>query len=296
MKRKHSAWHYVGSVSRQVMHHPANAAHPYRAYLRALRWQIRSRVRPTPVDVPFEGLVLRCYPDSGSAANVFYFTSRYDWDEMAFLERYLRPGDGFLDIGANIGTYSLFAASITGPDARIDAFEPLPTCADRVRENFEINHLTNAELHQIAVDDHLGEAGFLDFDVSSSLDHDTDKRGRTPIPVIVDRIDSRATGTGYAFAKLDVEGVELRALQGAKALLDRRDPPVWMIEILDHQLVKHGSSAAEMVAYIVHQGFSPAWYDAATGRLEFGPDVWKDHTNCFFVADDRRDEVLARLT
>lgn len=295
MKRKHSAWHYVRKIAREVTEHPANADHKVRALARAVGWQVRKRVLRKPVDIPYEGLTLRCHPDSGSAGNIFYFTSRYDWDEMAFLERYLRPGDGFLDIGANIGTYSLLAASLIGRDAHIEAFEPLPVAAERVRENFALNHLDHAVVHEIAVDDHEGTAGFLDFDVSSAIEHDADTRGRTPIQVVVDRIDARATGTGYAFAKLDVEGVELRALEGARALIERHDPPVWQIEILDHQLRKHGSSAEELVGWMADAGFTPAWYEEATGTLTSSPDTWRHHPNCLFVADDRLAEVEARL-
>jgi FkbM family methyltransferase len=296
MKRKRSAWHYVRQISHEVRAHPANADHPWRALARAVGWQVRKRVARGPVDVPFEGFVLTGYPDSGSVSNVFYFTSRYDWDEMAFLDRYLRPGGGFLDIGANIGTYSLFAAARIGRDARIEAFEALPVAAGRARENFERNGLTGATVHQVAVDDHAGEAGFLDFDVSSALDHDTDRRGRTPITVAVDRLDALVKGGGFAFAKLDVEGVELRALRGARRLVEAHDPPVWLVEVYDFLLRKHGGTEQELLAWMADAGYRATRYDAEAGQLvPFVPGEWLTHPNCLFVAEDRYQEVVDRL-
>lgn len=295
MKRKYSSWTYVRRITSQILEHPANRDHKVRALARGIGWQVRKRIIPKPVDVPYEGLTLRCYPDSNSASNVFYFTPRYDWDEMAFLERYLRPGDGFLDIGANIGTYSLLAASLIGPTGRIEAFEPLPDAAARVQENFDLNHLHQATLHQVAVSDEAGEVGFLDFDVSSSIAHDPERFGPATITVRQERIDALVEGPGFMAAKLDVEGVELQALRGAQALIDAKNPPVWQIELLEHQLKKFGTSIDEVVGWLADAGYSPAWYDAATNALEFDEAVVRRRGNAWFIADDHRALVEERL-
>jgi predicted methyltransferase len=78
---------------------------------------------------------LLCYPRSNSASNVIYFTPYYDYDEMHFLQRYLRPGDVVIDAGANIGTYTLLAATCVGPTGQVIAFEPAPVAFARLREN-----------------------------------------------------------------------------------------------------------------------------------------------------------------
>ena len=294
MKRKYPLRHYIRGIAGEIVAHPANRAHPYRAVARGLRWQVRKRVVRKPFDIDYRGMVLRCYPDSGSASNVFYFTSRYDYHEMGFLDRYLRPGDGFLDIGANIGTYSLYAASRTGRAARIDAFEPLPRAADRARENFALNGLTNAEVHRVAVGSKPGTADFLDFDVSSSVDHDTRRKGDL-LQVDVARIADLVEGRSYAFAKVDVEGVELEALRGAEPLIERCDPPVWMIEVFEHQLEKHATSARILDDWMHDHGFTAAWYDADTRELSYPTDAWTLHANLIYIADSRRAEVEARL-
>lgn len=291
--RKFPASHYVRTIVRDVVAHPANRRHRARALARAVRWQLHKRVGGGPVDVPFEGYVLRCYPDSASASNVVYFTARYDWDEMAFLERYLRRGDRFVDVGANIGTYSLLARRLVGPEGQVVAIEPLPLAAARLRENLERNGLVDVEVHQVAVDDHEGTAGFLDFDVSSALDHVADHRGRTPFEVTVRRLDDLVGQREVAAAKLDVEGAEHRALLGAEAMLASHSPPVWLVEVMDWQLPKFGSSTAELTALFADHGFDPFRYVEADGRLVPWADA--DGINRAFVARDRLDEVIARL-
>ena len=294
MKRKHSLGHYARRIGTDIVRHPANRAHPYRALARGLGWQVRKRVVRRPIDVDYEGFVLRCYPDSNSASDVFYFTSRYDHHEMGFLDRYLRPGDGFLDVGANIGTYSLFVAARTGASARIEAFEALPRMAERLRENFRRNGLDQATVHQVAVGATAGRVGFLDFDVSSSVDHQTDRKGEV-IEVEAATIDDRVRTGGFAVAKLDVEGVELQALEGAAGHLARTDPPVWLVEVFDHQLAKHGSSAPELVTWMGDRGYVAGTYDADRAELTFSPEGWRDHQNLIFVAESERRRVLARL-
>jgi FkbM family methyltransferase len=218
-----------------------------RALARGWGWQVRKRVLRRPVDVAYEGYVLRCHPDSQSASNVWYFTARYDHDEMDFLDRYLRPGDRVIDIGANIGTYVLFAARRIGPDGRITALEPEPRNATRLQENIDLNALGSlVEVHAVAVASETGEVEFtLDHDVSNAIVLTGAARGtRTVVPAV--RLDEVVEAhERLAVAKMDVEGAEAMAMRGAEALLAERLPPVWITEILENQLQKLGSSAAE---------------------------------------------------
>ena len=79
--------------------------------------------------------------------------------------------------------------------------------AERCRENFALNGLHGAVVHQLAVGRDPGPVQFLVFDVASSIDHETDRKG-TIIEVEVARLDDAVRGSGFAAAKIDVEGVE----------------------------------------------------------------------------------------
>src|SRR5262249_339561 len=70
----------------------------------------------------------------------------FDYDEMHFLLRYLRPEDNFLDVGANVGVYTILASSVV-TRGEIHAFEPSTQSQLRFQENIWISRLSNVHLH-----------------------------------------------------------------------------------------------------------------------------------------------------
>lgn len=294
-KRKRSNLELVRDISRQILQHPANRQNRLRALTRGWGWQVRKRLRPRPVDVDYEGYVLRCYPDSQSVSNVWYFTARYDVDEMDFLDRYLRQGDHVLDIGANIGTYTLFSARRIGSAGRVVAFEPEPRNAARLRENVARNELgAVVEVHEEAVAHEVGEVELLlDHDVSNAIVMGDGLHGahRTVASVRIDGVVP--TGPRLAVAKLDVEGAEAMALRGATLLLAAATPPVWIVEVFDHQLRRLGSTVDELLALFSEHGFAPYQWSASAGRLgPAGAALWG---NVVFVSTAHLGDVEARL-
>lgn len=291
-------WYHVKSILRQTWDHPSNADRRVRAVVGAMAWQIDKRTRRRPRDVAFFGCTLRCQPDSQSASNVIYFTERFDPDEMAFIEAYLRPGDGFLDVGANIGTYSLLARSLVGATGRVDGFEPHPVAARRFRENVELNGFDNVEIHETAVGATAGVIEFLDgADVSNRARSDVDgPRPVVEVPVV--RLDDVLGSRRYAMGKIDVEGYEAAAFAGAVEHLGAANPPVWQIEVLDHQLRKFGSSGAAVRAHLEHAGYRLGRIVPASGAspvgLEWNVDsdtpavnVVAVHTTAIPLVEDR---------
>ena len=291
--RKHGPLGYARRITREVAHHPSNRGHVGRALVRSVYWQAQKRLRPRPVDIDYFGLSLRCYPDSQSASNVWYFTERYDYHEMDFVRRFLRPGDGVLDVGANIGTYSLLAATLVGESGWIEAFEADPVNAGRLRENLGRNQLTGVvEVHEAAVCATSGSVEFsVDLDVTNSIrgEHHQTVRTRTIPAVRLDDLVDRPT----ALAKVDVEGAEVEVLRGAVHLLREGRPAVWLIEVLDHQLRKFDTCREELVRTMVSADHEPLRWDADRAALRPLDD--EPRGNCLFVAREQRDEVEHRL-
>jgi FkbM family methyltransferase len=282
-------------LMQRITEHPANAEHPWRAVGRSCWWQVRKRAGRRPIDIDYEGFRLRCYADSGSASNVWYFTARYDHPEMTFLDRYLRPGDHALDVGANIGTYSLFIAARVGPTGRIDAVEAEPTTAERLRHTIGRNDLAGlVHLHPVAVDAQQGTVRFfVDRDVANGIATEDDPRGLA-IEVPARALDSLvAPDRRLAVAKLDVEGVEVQALEGATALLSHQRPPVWIVEVIATQLRWFGTTADDLYDLYEAAGYEPYCYDVTTNQLIHQPDPVKG--NVLFVATDQLGMIRDRL-
>ena len=102
----------INKIIRYIWFHPNNRKKQFLSLYKFFGWQLYKRITHRHLDIQLlNNLKLRCYPDSQSASAAIY-CGLYDYDEMIFLLRYLRDEDSFLDIGANIGIYTLLAASI----------------------------------------------------------------------------------------------------------------------------------------------------------------------------------------
>jgi FkbM family methyltransferase len=295
--RKHSHAYYARKIILQIWNHPANQGGRLRAVGKSIAWQVVKRItgRPRIIEV-YDGVRIYGYPDSASASNVIYFSGYYDWNKMLFMARYLRDGDGFLDCGANIGTYSLLAASCVGPYGHVDAVEPFPLSVRRLRENVALNGFDHVRVHPVAVSDCQAEVSFLSrADVSNRIatQVDADKPTTTVPSVFLDSLLS--PGVSYALAKLDVEGAETRVLKGATRALATHILPVWQFEAVDHLLQKQGSSREELLRTFIDHDYSIASYDAVRNRLEWVNGRSTKAANLFAIARPHIPMVLGRL-
>lgn len=251
---------------RQVWRHRSNADERPRAIARAIRWQLRSRVSgPQDVQV-YGGLILRCHPRSNSASNVHYFTPFYDYDEMHLLAAVLRPGGHFVDVGANIGTYSLLAASIVGTQGRVTAFEPAEPAASRLEENARINALEHIiRVHRRAAGREPGRMQMTSAaDVSNTLVLETHSRRPTRAVDIVALDDVVADPDAV---KIDVEGFETQTLLGMRRVLTGPRPPMLLVEVTPHLLGRAGSSPTELAAILTRAGYDLYTCDWRARRL-----------------------------
>ncbi len=150
--------------------------------------------------------------------------------ELGFLSRWLRPGMTVIDIGANLGTYSLPMARLVGSDGQVFAYEPGSETRGLLTRSRDINDAKNLDVIGSALSD--GERqGHLVFGASSELNTLGDSgAGET---VHVTTLDRESAARGWRppdFVKIDAEGEEERILAGGKDFFERNSPLV-MFEI-----------------------------------------------------------------
>jgi FkbM family methyltransferase len=182
---------------------------------RYVQWQFQSRIRSEIECEWIEGAKLLVKRGmTGATGNIY--CGLHEFVEMGFLLHLLRPGDLFLDVGANIGSYTILASKVCG--AHAVAFEPDPETAKVLRRNIAINHLeTLATVREIALGGHAGDVAFtIGLDTVNRIARADDKRVRM---VPVRRLDDIPDAAAPTLIKLDVEGSERQVVAGASRVL-----------------------------------------------------------------------------
>jgi len=169
--------------------------------------------------------------DKGVERSIYY-TGTYEKGALAIMKQILREGDVFADVGANIGLMSIYAAQLVGTSGRVLAFEPNPETATILEENIRLNELSNTESIRYAVGKTPDKALIYErWDSnrgSASLIKPEEKAESHEIEIItLSEFFSTDLKTGKLprLIKLDIEGFELEALEGARELLNSAAPP-----------------------------------------------------------------------
>lgn len=151
--------------------------------------------------------------------------------ELDFVRRYARPGMLALDIGANIGAYSLPLASLLGPDGRVVAYEPGAVNRAHLKRSATLNGLNSLEISAMALSNFCGP-GHLEIAFSGELNRLVAAQAGTE-SVEVSTLDAELERHRWArvdFLKLDAEGQEEAILEGGHRFLATFSPLV-MFEI-----------------------------------------------------------------
>jgi FkbM family methyltransferase len=200
-----------------IASHPLTRDRPLAAIRRFVRWQIESRLKSDVVFDWIEGskLVVR-NGMTGATGNIY--CGLHEFADMAFLLHFLRPEDLFVDVGANIGSYTILASSVCG--AATIAIEPDPTTMGWLKRNVDANGIGEVvTLVEAAVGREEGEVNFtVGLDSVNQVAGATHKNTRK---VRVVRLDDVLTGHSPAFIKLDVEGYEAEVVGGAAETLKK---------------------------------------------------------------------------
>ena len=246
----------------RLQSHPVTNRNPNSGLLRYLYYNVKSRIVDERIISWMGNLKLYIRNgDAGVVGNLYY--GFYEFEESLFLLHFLRQDDLFLDVGANLGHYSILISGIE--KCKSIAVEPVPITYNRLVRNIELNKLENKiESLQIGIADKIGSLYF-------STDRNTMDRIVLPsyknsVEVPVKTIDVIIKENTPAAIKIDVEGYEIFALQGAKMVLSSPDLKVVTIE-LNQSGKKYGIDDESIFQLLSNYGFKPYNYDVMTRKL-----------------------------
>jgi FkbM family methyltransferase len=201
-----------------------------------------------------------------------FLTGQYEPNQFAFLDQNLHGGMVFVDVGANLGLYSLFASKKVSDSGTVLALEPSSREYERLRRNISYNGLANVRTLQIAASDHAGEAELLIAEAGHA-GHNTlgdfgyDARLLHKERVGLQRLDTLAENEKLSrvdIIKMDVEGAELFALRGAQETIAKYRP-ILMLELSDRTLRLQGCNSREIWELLTGWGYKLFEYDGNSG-------------------------------
>ncbi len=263
----------LASLSRQVLAAPpmwAALAAPIvrrlpRAKYRVMNWLCRNRPPTFVAPLPGSKAGLRFeFNLRHDLAREVYFTGRYDAQEWALIRHLLGPGDTFVDVGSNIGYFSLLAADEVGPTGRIVAIEADPRIFAALSRITELNPSSPITLKHVAIggeDGVLRLAGFDDaqdnWGISRVVGADAVSTANT-FEVPSRRLDPLLDELGIGavdLLKMDIEGAEAFALRGMRDGLASGRYRRVLLELHPAQLRDHGANPMEVARILLDAGY-----------------------------------------
>jgi FkbM family methyltransferase len=228
---------YVGRVYRKIKVEATKLIHPV-----GLRRVIHTRINN------YDLLVLI----NEDVGRQIHFTGQYEFDETRFLRQAIRTDDICLDVGGNIGYFSMLMATLAR-NGEVHVFEPIELNLALMRGSIELNGFQNIRIVHAAVGDKSGNTSFtVSQDSAFSSIHDTARRPVDrviTVPLIsLDEYVLRETLPRVDILKVDVEGAEGLVIEGARNLLmdPARRPRIIFMELFDPNLV-HFSCCIEII-------------------------------------------------
>ena len=183
----------------------------------------------------------------------------------------IKKGNTVLDIGANIGYYTLIFAKLVGDEGRVFAFEPDPKNFALLKKNVEINGYKNVILLQRGVSNRTGKTK-LYLCEDNSGDHriyDT-KDGRRLIEIETVRLDDyfKDYGTEIDFIKMDIQGAEPLAIEGMAGLLNRNQIFKIASEYYPAGIKRCGKDHEEYLRSLISYGFKLHFINTSKNKIE----------------------------
>lgn len=259
--------------------HPLTKHDQLAAWGRFAKWQLASRLAPFPVLYPFTERCTLVVDRGMTGATGNLYCGLHEFEEMGFLLHFLRPGDLFADVGANIGSYTILASGHTGAESV--AFEPIPTTFRYLERNVRCNGLdSKVRLRNMGVGSQAGELAF-------TTHLDTENRVATEkdahivkVPVI--SLDEAFPHQSPTMIKIDVEGFETEVIKGALRTLRAEALQVVLIELFGDDN-RYGLEGNFPLQQLNEAGFHPYRYDPLSRTLT--PRSRQQGANAIFIRD-----------
>lgn len=233
------------------------------------------------VETPFGRFLIDPVSQFG---NALVSGNGYEPEMRHTLERFVRPGSVFLDVGANEGFFSVLASRLVGPRGRVIAVEPQQRLAPVIRANLELNSCANVSVFSCAISDRRGEAELHlspDTNTGSTALYQSTRyrlpRVTVPVTTLEDLVE-RSELPSIDFAKMDIEGFEYEAILGSPRLFESGRIAALALELHPGPIAHRGLEPAAIALFLERCGYSlvagaptPVWVHRGAGTIPETP-------------------------
>jgi FkbM family methyltransferase len=250
---------------RFITAHPLNRKRKVASIVRFVSWQLGSRIASGPVTINFvNNAKLLVKPGmTGATGNVY--TGLHEFEDMAFVLHVLRTNDLFVDVGANVGSYTILASAAGG--AKTIAIEPIPITYGHLVDNIDLNGVRAlVTTHNIGIGRERGELSFTS--TLDTVNHvlGSAESGVASTKIPVDTLDEMLGQLNPTIIKVDVEGFETCVVDGAEQTL-RGDSLLAVIMELNGSGERYGFDESTLHARMLEYAFRPFTYSPFTRQL-----------------------------
>ena len=254
---------YIVSTIRLIVNHPLSKNKKTKAILRYFKWVINTMLNPYPVIYPFTENSKMIVQKGMFAALGNLYCGLLEYQEMSFVLHFLRENDLFIDIGANIGSYTILASAHVGCETV--SIEPVPSTFSHLIDNININRIQEKVT---ALNFALGyEEGTTYFTKNlCAMNHVATDSETDTITVPIFTLDKILAGKCPILLKIDVEGFETGVLKGASQTLNNINLKSIIIELNDLGK-RYGYDQLLIHQNFIALGFVPYQYNPVKRQL-----------------------------
>jgi FkbM family methyltransferase len=217
------------------------------------------------IEMSDQSLKFEIHPELETFSNIVRYNKSYSQNDIFVMSQILKPGDIFIDAGANIGWHSLFGAKFVGPSGHVYAFEPEKKNFALLEKNLQHNQITNVSAFEMALGCeskeellYLSEHNFGDHIVGLQL---TELNPRSSVTVPCTSLDEffekqNIDVKNVRLIKMDVQGSEPDILLGLRKSLKTHRPAI-ILEFAPKHICAVGASYFDIFAFIDKYRYMP---------------------------------------
>lgn len=213
--------------------------------------------------------------DAGIVPNIYF--KLFDYEDSMFVSSVITSKDVFVDVGANVGHFTLLAAK---NEAKVFAFEPVKNTFKKLEKNIELNNLQdNVVLYNVGVGNKNEILNFVtNKDVMNSVAIEVNSKSEQ---IQVVRLNDQLKGINPTMLKIDVEGYEWFVLEGANEILSNDSLKYVLIEF-NNSGKKFGKEDVLIHEVLLKYGFHPYQYNVEKAILEKLSSFREDKFNTLY--------------